>query len=189
MAWFELGFVENGLGKTDDSIAAYRESVKAKADVFESNLNLGLQLAKTGQPDAEGFLRIATQLKPTSHPAEGHARAWLGLGHVLEANKPDEAIVAYREAAVLTPKDPEPHLAAGLLLEKESKFADAEHEYKQAVALSPSIDAVTGLANIYMRNKRLPEAEVELRKLVALRPDEADATDSIGARAGGRGQE
>ena len=139
--------------------------------MFESNLNLGLQLAKAGSPDAEQFLRAATQLKPTSHVAEGQARAWLSLAHVLEATKPDEAIAAYRQAARLQPKDPEPHLAAGLLLEKEEKFADAEQEYKQALALEPSTDAVTGLANIYMRGRRFPEAEAELRKLVTARPD------------------
>jgi len=180
VVWFELGFVENGLGKTDDSIAAYRKSVAAKPDVFESNLNLGLQLAKNGQPDAERFLRAATQLKPTNHVAEGQARAWLSLAHVLEAAKPDEAIAAYRQAAVLQPKDPEPHLAAGLLLQKQEKFSDAEYEYKQALALGPSTDAVTGLANIYMRGHRLPEAEAELRKLVAERPDQASARIQLG---------
>src|SRR2546423_629647 len=70
VAWFDLGFVQNALGKVDGSIAAYRKSVAAKPDVFESNLNLGLQLAKSGQPEAEQFLRAATQLKPTSHAAE-----------------------------------------------------------------------------------------------------------------------
>src|SRR5262249_37263171 len=45
LAWFDLGFVENKLGHTDESIHAYRQSVAAKADVFESNLNLGLMLA------------------------------------------------------------------------------------------------------------------------------------------------
>ena len=79
--WFDLGFVENALGKPEDSIAAYRKSVAAKPNVFESNLNLGLQLAKTGQGDAEKFLRAATQLTPTSHVAEGQARAWLSLAH------------------------------------------------------------------------------------------------------------
>src|SRR6202140_966845 len=93
-AWFDLGFVENGLGKIGDSIAAYRKSVAAKPDVFESNLNLGLQLAKSGQGDAEQFLRAATQLKPTSHVSEGQARAWLSLAHVLEATQPDEALAA-----------------------------------------------------------------------------------------------
>src|SRR5208282_3579427 len=47
-AWFDLGFVYNALGKTPASIAAYRKSVAAKPDVFESNLNLGLVLAKAG---------------------------------------------------------------------------------------------------------------------------------------------
>src|SRR5215467_10418605 len=53
VAWFDLGFTENGLGKINESIAAYRKSVAAKPDVFESNLNLGLQLAKANDPDAE----------------------------------------------------------------------------------------------------------------------------------------
>jgi len=180
VAWFELGFVENGLDKRDESIAAYRKSVAAKPDVFESNLNLGLQLAKAGQPDAAQFLLAATQLKPTSHAAEGHARAWISLAHVLEATKPDEAIADYGKAAALQPKDPEPHLAAGLLFEKQGKFADAESEYKQALALGPSPDAVTGLANIYMRGNRLPEAEVELKKLVAAHPEQADARIQLG---------
>jgi len=174
VAWFELGFVENGLGKTDDSIAAYRKSVAAKPDVFESNLNLGLQLAKTGQPDAEQYLRAATQLKPSSRIAEGQERAWLSLAHVLETAKPEEAIAAYRHAAMLQPKDPEPHLSAGLLFEKQQKLPDAENEFKQAQALDPASDALTGLANIYMRSGRLPEAEAELRKLVAAHPDQAD---------------
>ena len=179
-AWFDLGFAENGLGKVDDSIAAYRKSVAAKPDVFEANLNLGLQLAKAGQPDAEQFLRAATQLKPSKHIAEGQARAWLSLAHVLEATKPGEAIAAYQEAAVLQPKDPEPYVAAGLLLEKQGKFSDAEHEYKQAVALDPSSDAVAGLANIYMHGRRFPEAEAELRNLVAEHPEQAAARIQLG---------
>ena len=173
VAWFDLGFVENGLDKVDDSIAAYRKSVAAKPDIFESNLNLGLQLAKTGQPDAEQFLRAATQLKPTSHVAEGQERAWLSLAHVIEKTKPDDAVAAFRKAAALQPKDPEPHLAAGQLLEQQEKFSDAEHEYLQALALDPSSDALTGLANISMRGRRFPDAEGYLRKLAALNPQQA----------------
>jgi len=181
VAWFDLGFAENGLGKTDDSIAAYRKAVAAKPDVFESNLNLGLQLAKGEHPDAEQYLRAATQLKPTSHVAEGRARAWISLGHLIEAAKPDEAIAAYHQAEALQPKDLEPHLAAGLLLEKQNKFADAEAEYKEALSIDPSsLDAVTGLANIYMRGRRFPEAATELRKVVAAHPEEAAAHIELG---------
>jgi tetratricopeptide (TPR) repeat protein len=170
--WFDLGFVENALGKIDDSIAAYRKSVAEKPDVFESNLNLGLQLAKTGHADAEEYLRAASLLKPTAHVAEGQYRAWLALAHTVEKAKPEEAVSDYQRAAALQPKEAEPHLSAGLLLEQENKFADAEHEYKQALAIdSGSVDAVTGLANIYMRGRRFPEAEDYLRKLLATHSD------------------
>ena len=181
VAWFDLGFVQNALGRTDDSITSYRKSVSAKPDVFESNLNLGLQLAKAGQPDAQQFLRAATQLKPASHVAEGQERAWLSLGHILEKVKPEEALAAYEKASVLQPKDPEPHLAAGLILEGSNKFADAEHEYKQALEVDPTAaDAITGLANIYMRGRRFAEAETELRKVVAANPDLAAAHVQLG---------
>jgi tetratricopeptide (TPR) repeat protein len=175
-AWFDLGFVYNGLGNASESIAAYRKSVAAKPDVFESNLNLGLLLAKTGQPDAEQFLRAATTLKPTAHVDEGRARAWLSLAHVVETTKPDEAIEAYKQAAALDPKNLEPHLSAGQLLEKENRFADAEQEYKQAMALDPSSsDALTGLANIYMRGQRFADAEEMLGKITAMHPNDVPA--------------
>ena len=181
LAWFDLGFVYSASGKTDDSIVAYRKSVSAKPDVFESNLNLGLMLAKTGQPDAEQFLRTATKLKPSAHVEEGQARAWLSLAKVLEKAKPDEAIEAYHQASTLQPKDPEPHLSAGGLLEKQERVADAEQEYKQALALdSSSADALAGLANIYMRAQRHAEADDVLRKLVTVRPNDAAVHMQLG---------
>jgi len=181
VGWFDLGFVENALGKLDESIAAYRKSVAAKPDVFESNLNLGLQLAKTSQPAAEQFLRAATHLKPTSHVAEGQYRAWLSLGETLEKSKPEEALAAYQHAAALQPKDAEPHLAAGRLLDRENEYGLAEQEYRQALEVdSRSTDAVIGLANIYMRGHRLPEAEEYLRKLLAEGADSAAVHVQLG---------
>jgi len=180
-AWFDLGFVYNALGRVEDSVNAYRKSVAAKPDVFESNLNLGLILAKASQPEAEQFLRAATSLKPTADVDEGHARAWLSLAHVLETSKPEEAIAAYRQAAALQPKNVEPHLSAGQLLEKRNQFADAVQEYKQALALDPnSADALTGLANVDMRGQRWADAEEDLHKLVALDPNDAAARMQLG---------
>jgi tetratricopeptide (TPR) repeat protein len=181
VAWFDLGFVENELGHVDDSIAAYRKSVAAKPDVFESNLNLGVQLAKSGSPDAEQFLRAATRLKPTSNVEEGQYRAWIALAQTITKAKPEEALAAYRRAAKLQPKEIETHLAAGHILEEENKFADSEQEYKQALAIdSKSYDAVIGLANIYMRGHRFPEAEDYLRKLLVDQPNSAPVHIQLG---------
>ncbi|MGA9495792.1 MAG: tetratricopeptide repeat protein [Terriglobales bacterium] len=208
-AWFDLGFVLNHLGRVEDSIHAYRQSVAAKPDVFETNLNLGLMLARSNNPEGERFLRAATTLTPTSHSAgeqssgkhsaddyspndhsaednveEGQARAWLALAHLLETTKPEEAFLAYRKASELTPKDPEPHLSAGLLHERRKEFADAEAEYKLALAEDTSkvdaqkndpqtIEAAIGLTNIYMKAGRLADAEPLLRRLSMERPNDA----------------
>src|ERR1035437_7600621 len=178
-AWFDLGFVLNRLARTDESIVAYRKSVAAKPDVFESNLNLGLMLARANNPEAEPFLRAATGLKPTGHSEGGHteagqARAWLALAHLLENKKPEDALQAYRKASELMPKDPEPHLSAGLLHERQKQFSDAEAEYKQVMTLDPhSTEAAIGLPNIYMKSGRLGDAEPLLRRLATERPDDA----------------
>ena len=180
-AWFDLGFVFHALGNTEESIAAYRKSVAAKPDVFESNLNLGLTLAQTGNLEAEKYLRAATGLKPTSHVEEGQYRAWLSLARFLETSEPDEAMEAYRRAQALQPKDPEPHLAAGLLLEKQSQLKNAEKEYEQALTLDPgSTEATTALANTYMRERQLPQAEEMLRNLTAAHPNDGAARIQLG---------
>lgn len=200
-AWFDLGFVLNRLGRSEDAIHAYRQSVAAKPDVFESNLNLGLMLVRANNPDAERFLRAATTLKPTGHTPgdhveEGQARAWLALAHLLENAKPEDALQAYRKASELTPKDAEPHLSAGLLHERRKEFSDAEAEYKQVLTLDPrttdphatdphtadpaTTEAAIGLTNIYMKSNRLGDAEPLLRKLAADRAADAGIHRQLG---------
>ncbi len=173
-AWFDLGFILNRLNRPDESIAAYRKSVAAKPDIFESNLNLGLMLARSQNPDAEQFLSAATKLKPADHPEESLARAWLGLARIAENKKPDEAIEDYKKASEFTPKDAEPHLSAGLLHERQKEYSDAEAEYKEALALDPkSSEASIGLTNIYMKSNRLSDAEPLLRRLSIELPEDA----------------
>ena len=180
-AWYDLGFVYHQLGKREDAVAAYRKSVSAKPDVFESNLNLGLALADSGDPQAEQFLRAATNLTPSSNAAQGHMRAWMALGGLLETTKPKEAIAAFQHAASLDPKDPEPHLESGTLFEKQQKLEDAEQEYQQALSIAPdSTDALIALSNLYMREKRFTDAEPPLKKLVQLHPNDATAHFQLG---------
>jgi tetratricopeptide (TPR) repeat protein len=173
-AWYDLGFVYHALGNSDESIAAYRRSVAAKPEVFESNLNLGLALADKEQPDAEQYLRTATKLKPTTNPEQGRKRAWMALARVLERDKPDEAISAWQQAGAVDPKDPEPHLMAGSLLERQQRANDAEKEYRQALAIAPtSDDALIVLTNMYMGQRRFSDAESLLHQLAAQRPNDA----------------
>lgn len=180
-AWFDLGYVFNATRRRPDAIDAYRKSIAAKSDVFESNLNLGILLAKQGElGEAARYLSAATQLKPTAEVNEGLARAWLSLGLVDESSQPQESLAAYEQAAKLTPKDPEPHLSAGLLLEKQGKLDDAAREYQAAAALDPkATDPVAGLANVYIKQKKLADAEAQLHKLIALDQGNAIARSQL----------
>ena len=181
-AWFDLGFLYNETKHPTSAIYAYRKSVAAKPDVFESNLNLGILLAREGNKDeAATYLKAATKLKPTAHEDEGLARAWMSLGLVVEANDPPQALAAYAEAAKLNPKDAEPHLSAGALLEQQGKLDEAAGEYQAAAALdTESTEAVTGMANVYSKQKKLPEAEAQLRKLLTLDPNNEKASLQLG---------
>jgi Flp pilus assembly protein TadD len=181
-AWFDLGYVYNATRRLPDATDAYRKSVAAKPDVFESNLNLGILLARQGNnPEAATYLRAATQLKPTAHPEEGRARAWQSLGRVLESSDPQQALAAYEEAAKLMPSDPEPHLSAAILLEKQNNLQEALHEYKTAADLDPkSPEALAGLVNIYTRQKNYAAAETMLRKLLQANPADNNARIQLG---------
>ena len=156
-AWFDLGYAYTATKQRDAAIEAYRRSVDANRQVFESNLNLGILLGESDSADAEKYLRATTQLEPTAKADEGHYRAWLSLAKVLQTSKPEEAIKAFREAARLAPKEAEPHLGAAGLLEKQSNLSAAEREYQAAAVLAPhSSEPLAGLINIYSHEGKLP---------------------------------
>ncbi|MGZ4788625.1 MAG: tetratricopeptide repeat protein [Terriglobales bacterium] len=180
-AWFDLGYVYNATDRPQQSIDAYRKSVTANPTVFESTLNLGIMLARAGDPDAEKVLRQATTLKPSTHQEEGSYRAWLTLGHVVEKTKPQEAIEAFQNAAKLQPKEAEPHLSTGLLLEQQKQYSQAAAEYQKAADLDPkSAEALAGLVNTYSQAGQLTEAETALHKFVELDPKNATAHIQLG---------
>ncbi len=181
-AWFDLGFLYNETKHPTSAIYAYRKSVAAKPDVFESNLNLGILLARQGnKEEAATYLKAATQLKPSAQPDAGLERAWLSLGLVLETSDPPQALAAFGEAIKLNPRNTEAHLSSGAILERQAKLDDAAREYQTAANLDPkSADAITGLANVYTKQKKLPEAEAQLRKLLAIDPANENAKVQLG---------
>jgi len=181
-AWFDLGYVYKATNRTELAINAYRQSVAAKSDIFESNLNLGILLARQGdKAEAARYLKAATQLTPTAHVEEGRARAWQSLGIVLGDSDPQQALAAFAQAAKLEPNNPEPHMSAGELLEKQNQLDDAAKEYETAMALDPkSIEPVVALSVVYTKQQKYPQAEAMLRKLLAADPQNEVVRTQLG---------
>ncbi|MFZ0794497.1 MAG: tetratricopeptide repeat protein, partial [Candidatus Korobacteraceae bacterium] len=121
-------------------------------------------------------LKAATQVTPTQHPEAGLTLTWQALGRVEEASDPQQALAAYAEAAKFSPKDPQPHLAAAAFLRKQNNLEAAAREYQTAVELDPtSNDALAGLVDVYVVQKKYSDAEAILRQLLASDPQNGAA--------------
>jgi len=180
-AWYDLGFVYRSTNRQAEAITAYRKSVEANPQLFESNFTLGQLLARKGDPEAAKYLAVATTLKPASHPEQSLSQAYLALGEALEKDHPDEALKAFQKAVELQPKDPEPHLQAAILLEQEKNISAATQEFQKALDLdSSNRDALAGLVNTYSRSGQLPQAESILRRMSASDPQDATLHIQLG---------
>jgi Flp pilus assembly protein TadD len=192
--WFDLGLVYSETGRNQQAIDAYRKAVAADPKIFESQLNLGLLLARAGDPEAETHLRAATQLQPASQssPAQSKevmATAWLALAHVLENSNPQEAMRAYQRASSLRPADPVPHLAAAALAEQLRNWTVAEDEYRAAhTADASSHDAIAGLVNVYLNTRQYAKAEPLLRGLVSEKPQDSSLRLLLGRLLAAQGR-
>ena len=182
-AWFDLGDVYNAANRLPEATEAYRKAVAAQADIFESNVNLGILLARQGKnEEAAKFLKAATQLKPGgANPEQSMAHAWLALGRVEESASPQEALDAYAQATKFNPKDPAPPLAAATLLEKQGQLDEAAREYQTALRLdTKSQPAISGLVSVYIRQNKYPQAETALRRLLAIDPANGGVRQQLG---------
>ncbi len=180
-AWYDLGFLYNATDRPSEAIEAYRKSVEANPQVFESNLNLGLLLEHKGDPQAAKYLAAAITLKPASHPEKNLSQAYLSLGHVLEKTNPEEALKAYQKASELQPSDAEPHLEVAILLEQQKNTGAATQEFQKALDLDANNrDALAGLVNTYSRSGQLPQAETLLRRMATSEPQNATLHIQLG---------
>ena len=174
-AWFDLGFAESHLAKTSDAIAAYKKAVELSPKWFEANLNLGVALAKSSDfAQAATVLKKAVQLKPTSGGEQALSKAWFALAQVLEESDPKAALNAYQKSSELDPKDIDATLGAGKMLEQAGNLAEAEQLYLRAANMGIAA-GVERLIGIYLKQKRLADAETWLKKYVDEHPEHVAA--------------
>jgi tetratricopeptide (TPR) repeat protein len=179
-AWFDLGFSQSGLHKSTEAIASYKKAVELSPKWFEASLNLGVALASSGNfKDAAPVLKNAAQLKPTAGGPQALIKAWFSLCEVLEDSEPKEALNACRKAAELAPGDPAITLAMAGLLAKSGDPSGAEPLYLK-LAETGNDQATEGLISLYLKQKRLTDAESWLRKYLAKNPQSLPAQAQLG---------
>jgi tetratricopeptide (TPR) repeat protein len=179
-AWFDLGFAQGRLGKTADSITAYKKAVELSPKWFEAQQNLGLALAKSGDlAGAASALKIAVTLKPTNGGQQALSQAWLSLAQVTEDSQPPEALAAYQKSAELDPANTEARLGIARLTQSSGNQAAAEQQYLK-LAESGNAKSVERLISLYIQQKRYADAETWLRKYIAANPGNTAAQAQLG---------
>jgi tetratricopeptide (TPR) repeat protein len=191
-AWYDLGYAEQALNHRDEAISAYRKSLEINAKTFETNLNLGLTLAATGQnQEAMKFLKTAIELQPASHPERAKEHAWLALGQLQLSTNPEAAQSSFLEAMKLQPTDAQPHLLLAGLYESSGKLGEAKSEYQQSLNSAQGEDrlrALRGLVNVAVGSRQYADAEADVRQYLAADPKDAQAHLLLGRLLAAQGK-
>jgi tetratricopeptide (TPR) repeat protein len=192
-AWYDLGYAEQALQHRDNAINAYRKSIDINPHVFESNLNLGLELAATSQTDdAIKYLSAATDLQPVNNPEHGKEHAWFALGQLQVKSDPAAAEKSFATASKLVPADPQPHLLLAELYENSGKLDLANQEYRQALSGAKGADRVQvlrGLVNIAVASEQYDAAAADTRQYLALAPSDTQAHLLLGRLLAAQGKD
>lgn len=98
---------------------------------------------------------------------------------LMERGDTTEAAKHFAAAVRYSPDLASPHYNLALLLQRHNQLADAEHEYRAALALSSDqtemVQSHNNLGILYLGEQQLPEALRELNAAIALDPNEQNS--------------
>lgn len=89
--------------------------------------------------------------------------------------KYEEAVKHYKKAAELNPDDYKAWNNLGIVLAELGRYKESETAYKEALSLKLCARHYCNLADLYLRQSRLDEAEAEVQIALNMEPDCFDA--------------
>lgn len=158
-----LGNALGALKDIDSAITRVQEAVDADPQEVMAYGNLGaLELVKGNRAAAEAAFKRATEVNPTSPDAH------LALGNFYWAmRQPDEAEQAFKKALELDPKSPNANRVLAVFYAAKGSMAEHERYLKAYADISPELTPKLALADLYVRLKRVTEAQAQLETLAA----------------------
>ena len=206
-AHFNLGLVDEELGKYDEAIASLHAALKLKPHLHGANLFLGIAEFRVNDLNDAG---AAIQKEAVAYPKDANAWMWLGVIRLAQ-DRPEDAAEALDKAAKLKPDDQDILYHRGrahLLVSKNSyakmfkidenswlvhrvlaqanaeadRHVDAIAEYEAAIKLAPTQPGLhEELGTEYRSVNKIPEAEEAFRKELELDPHNVLAVYKLGA--------
>jgi len=144
-----LGIALMGEGKADDAIAEFRVAVQLEPESAASRRNLANALESVNRYDeAINEFGRAARLDPT-----GSAHYDLGI-LLLELDRTEEAIAAFRAALKLAPRSVEAHNNLGIALGIQGRLDEAIDHFQQALAIKPDFEDARRNLTLALGQKR-----------------------------------
>jgi tetratricopeptide (TPR) repeat protein len=208
-AHFNLGLVDEELGKFDEAIASLRTALKLKPHLRGANLFLGIAEFRLNHFDSAA---AAVQKETVADPQDANAWMWLGVVRLAQ-DRPEDAADALDHADKLKPGDPDILYHRGrahLLVSKDSyaemfkidphswrvhrvlaqanaeadRHLEAIAEYQAAIKLAPNQPGLhEELGSEYRNANKIPEAQAAFKRELELDPQNVLARYKLGAIA------
>jgi len=167
LAFNHMGSIYSLTNQNEQAVATYQRGLKIDPNHPILHLNLAKSFEALGKYDkAEQEYEAALRSKPGWLDAiDGYADL------LLRKNKTKDAGDLVKQALRLNPKNAKMHTKMGAVYAKQSIFDDAETEYIGALEVDPKSErALSGLADVYEADGKVPDAVRVMKRFEALKP-------------------
>lgn len=172
-----LGLSYYHLGRFDDAIARYRESLRLDPTVANTHYNLGLAFMNSG--------RLAEAVAPfeeTVRILPYYFYAQQNLGIVLtKLGRSQEALAHFAEALRFDPSPAETHFHFGVALAELGRWAEAADHYAQALRINPRYAEAQSNWGVALFQMNASAAAIKhFDEALRLKPDSPDVHYNLG---------
>ena len=158
-----LGVAYDSIGRYQDAVEAYKQTIKIRPDFAEAHSNLGAVYGKVGRwEDAIESCKQAIRIQ--SDFAEAHSNLGFAYGNL---GRYQDAIEAYKQAIRINPDYAEAHCNLGAAYGKLGRWQEGIESCKQAIRIKPDFVLAhynLGVTYLVAGNKGLALEEYKILK-------------------------
>jgi Flp pilus assembly protein TadD len=170
-SWYNFGRLRYTQNRFADAAACFVKVLELAPRSVKAENNLGLAFEGLNKPaDAEKAYRQAVAWQDAEPKSAASEQPLLNLGIILlHSNDPGQARPLLERAMAIAPKDPRIHEQLGQLDLRESRYVDAQREFKAAVDLDPGRSSLHFLlGQAYRRLGKQADATAEFAESARL---------------------